>query len=126
MRCFASIVLASALASALLAAGCGDDRVERPVHVRLYVDGVGDFGCAPTRVELPDQIVELACDADGLTMSGVLSLDPDARTIGVIVSDAVDVQDRYLEVPAGYAGGSIWASVRVEEYYRPPVGAPRP
>lgn len=121
MRSTVSFVLFSAFASSLLAAGCADDHlVEQPVHVRLYVDGVGDYGCAPTRVELPDQVVELTCDADGLTMSGVLEVDPDQRAIGVVVSDVVDVMDRYLEVPARFAGTSIWASVRIEERYQPP------
>jgi hypothetical protein len=121
MRVSASFALVSVFASSLLAAGCATDDhlVARPVHVRLFVDGVGDYGCAPTRVELPDQIVELTCEADGLTMSGVLELDPEQRAVGVVVSDAVDVLDRYLEVPVRFSGTSIWASVRVEEYYRP-------
>jgi hypothetical protein len=123
MRLTASFVLVSALASSLLGACCttDDELVERPVHVRLYVDGVGDYGCVPTRVELPDQIVDLTCDADGLTMSGVLHVDAEERAIGVVVSDAVDVLDRYLEVPARFAGTSIWASVRIEERYQPPT-----
>ena len=114
-----------ALASIVLAlatlAGCAEDgaRTEKAVHVRLYSDGTGDFGCAPTRLELPDQAVTLSCDADGLTMSGTVQVKPDETAVAIVASDAVDVLDRYLEFPAGFAGPSIWASVRIEEHYPP-------
>lgn len=112
----ASLFLAVALA---LTAGCAadDHRVEHDVHVRLYTEGVGDYGCVATTLSRPDQVVELTCDADGLTMIGTILVDPDQTEVAIVDSDAVDVLDRYIEVPAGYTGTSLWASVRIQERF---------
>ena len=113
----ASLVLA--LSALFLGTGCSDEdpRVAKTLHLRLYVDGVGDFGCEPTQIAFPDQVVMLSCDADGLTLTGEVDVDPAATVVGIVTSETVDVLDRYIEVPAGYEGAALWATVRIEERY---------
>jgi hypothetical protein len=50
-------------------------------------------------------------------MVGTILVDPDETSVAIVASDAVDVLDRYIEVPAGYTGTSLWASVRIHERF---------